>query len=102
MLVLLSGEIDILTAPDISDRLDRITYTGDADLLIDLRAVEFMDGSGVRLLVRARSRTVRRGGRLRLICTGATLLRLLNHPQLNLKFDILGDLPVPVPPEAPA
>lgn len=97
-LVVLCGEIDIHTAPDINRRLDPITHVGDADLLIDLCSVDFMDGTGVRLLERARSHS----GRLRLICTSPALLHLLNLPWLRLGFDILDRLPVPEPPRVVA
>ncbi|MEV8018834.1 STAS domain-containing protein [Streptomyces sp. NPDC086554] len=101
-LVVLCGEIDIHTAPTITDRLDALTHTGDSDLLIDLRPVDFMDGTGVRILTRTRARTSGRHGRLRLICTHPVTLRLLNHPRLRLEFDILNRLPAPVPPQAAA
>lgn len=101
-LVILYGEIDIHTVPGITWRLDALTHTGDADLLIDLCAVEFIDGAGVRLLDRARTRTSGRHGRLRLICTRPATLRLLNHPALHLDFDILDQLPAPLPPQAAA
>ncbi|WP_055566633.1 STAS domain-containing protein [Streptomyces atriruber] len=101
-LVVLCGEIDIHTAPAITDCLDALTHTGDSDLLIDLRPVDFMDGSGVRILHRARTRTSGRHGRLRLICIRPVTLHLLNHPRLRLDFDILNQLPAPVPPRAAA
>ncbi|MFD9071956.1 STAS domain-containing protein [Streptomyces lasiicapitis] len=98
-LVVLCGEIDIHTAPGITLRLDALTYTGGADLLIDLRAVEFMDCAGVWLFDRTRART---SGRLRLICTRPATLHLLNHPRLRLGFDILDQLPAPIAPQAAA
>ncbi|MEI5098673.1 STAS domain-containing protein [Streptomyces sp. PmtG] len=97
-LVVLCGEIDLHTAPAITDCLDTLTRAGTADLLIDLRPVDFMDGTGVRVLDRARARTSGRHGRLRLICTHPLTLHLLNHPRLRLDFDILNRLPAPVPP----
>jgi len=104
VLVVLCGEIDIHTAPDITNRLDALTYTGDADLLIDLRPVDFMDCAGIHLLDRARARTSGRRGRMRLICTHPATVHLLNHPRLRPDFDILDRLPapVPVPPRAAA
>ncbi|GAB3967817.1 STAS domain-containing protein [Streptomyces sparsus] len=99
-LVVLCGEIDLSTAPGITDCLDGLTRAGDADLLIDLRPVDFMDCSGVRLLNRARARTDGRHGRLRLVCTRGAILRLLRHPRLRLDFDILDRLPAPAPEPA--
>ncbi|MDG4858172.1 STAS domain-containing protein [Streptomyces sp. T-3] len=100
VLVVLCGEIDLHTAPGITCHLDALTQDGDADLLIDLRSVDFMDGSGVRLLNRVRARTSGRQGRLRLICTRPPVVFLLDHPRLRLDFDILKHLPAP--PEAVA
>ncbi|MCF3119309.1 STAS domain-containing protein [Streptomyces arenae] len=102
ILVALCGEIDIHTAPGVTDCLDALTRSGDTDLLIDLRAVDFIDGAGVRVLDRARSRTSGRRGRMRLICTRRATLRLLTHPRLRLGFDILNRLPAPTPPQAAA
>ncbi|MEU3464134.1 STAS domain-containing protein [Streptomyces sp. NPDC006733] len=91
----LRGEIDLLTAPGLSRFLDALTAGLHPDLLIDLRQVEFLDGSGISTLVRARSRAVAREGRLRLVCTHPPLLRVLRLPALQLGFDVLQDLPAP-------
>ncbi|WP_246201651.1 STAS domain-containing protein [Streptomyces alboniger] len=102
VLVRLCGEIDLATAPDVTAYLDTLSHAGSGELLIDLRQVEFMDGSGVRLLNRARARA-RGDGRLRLICTDPVTLRLLRHPSLHLWFEILDHLPPPtVPPRTAA
>lgn len=101
-LVVLCGEIDLSTAPGITDCLDGLTHAGGADLLIDLRPVTFMDCAGVRLLNRARARTNGRDGRLRLVCAGGAILYLLRHPRLRLDFDILDQLPEPAPVTASA
>ncbi|WP_193560732.1 STAS domain-containing protein [Streptomyces alboflavus] len=101
-LVVLCGEIDIHTAPGVIEFLDDLTYDNDTDLLIDLRPVDFMDFAGVRLLERTRTRSSGRHGRLRLICTGRATLYLLHHPRLRLGYEILSELPAPVPPQAAA
>lgn len=63
------GELDILAVSVLSDRLDDITGAQGVDLVLDVRAVTFIDCAGLSLLSRARQRTRQRGGRLRL--TGA-------------------------------
>ncbi|WP_224058617.1 STAS domain-containing protein [Streptomyces kanamyceticus] len=100
--MVLCGEIDVHTAPGVTNYLDTLTYSGDADLLIDLRPVDFMDLAGVRLLDRARARTSGRHGRLRLICARRATLQLLHHPRLRMDFGILSALPAPVPPQVAA
>lgn len=94
LVVCLRGEIDVATAPAITSYLDKLTTPHSAELLIDLRQVTFMDGSGVRVLTRARAR---KDGRLRLICTQSITLKLLRHPSLRLHFEILDHLPPPAP-----
>ncbi|MCM2430401.1 STAS domain-containing protein [Streptomyces sp. RKAG337] len=93
----LRGEIDLLTAPDLTRFLDALTEGVHPDLLIDLRQVDFLDGSGITTLVRARGRAVARDGRLRLLCTHPPTLRILRLPELRLQFDLLEHMPAPEP-----
>ncbi|MFF8905763.1 anti-sigma factor antagonist [Streptomyces olivaceoviridis] len=70
------GEIDIVSATEIGPFVDRATDRPGARVVIDLRPVEFFDGSGLRLLYRARVRVLERGGQLRLVCTHPLTLRV--------------------------
>ncbi|MFB7506900.1 STAS domain-containing protein [Streptomyces broussonetiae] len=76
-LVTLSGEVDVLTAPALSERLDTLTADMCLDLWLDVRAVDFIDCTGLGVLCRARSRLLARQGRLRLVTgdAGFGLLR---------------------------
>ncbi|MGW1755077.1 anti-sigma factor antagonist [Streptomyces mirabilis] len=71
------GEIDIVAALEITPYLDAVTGHPEPQIVIDLRPVEFFDCSGLRLLYRARSRVLDRGGRLHLVCTRPLTLRVL-------------------------
>ncbi|MFI9173876.1 anti-sigma factor antagonist [Streptomyces lincolnensis] len=71
------GEIDIAASMEILPCLDRATGRPDARLVIDLSRVDFFDCSGLRLLYRARSRVLDRGGQLSLVCTHPLTLRVL-------------------------
>lgn len=73
----LHGEIDILAALEITPYVDAVTGRPEPQIVIDLRPVEFFDCSGLRLLYRARSRVLARGGRLHLVCTRPLTLRVL-------------------------
>ncbi|MFI8304877.1 STAS domain-containing protein [Streptomyces sp. NPDC085927] len=87
------GELDLLTAPALSQRLDVLTAGAFPDLVLDLRAVSFIDCSGLRALCRARRRALSRGGRLRLITRSPGLLRVLHHTRLTGVFELLPRLP---------
>ncbi|MGW4566553.1 anti-sigma factor antagonist [Streptomyces sp. NPDC004561] len=70
------GEIDIAAAAEIGPVLDLVTARPGAQVVIDLRHVEFFDCSGLRLLYRARARALERGGRVHLVCTHPMTLRV--------------------------
>ncbi|UQA98101.1 STAS domain-containing protein [Streptomyces halobius] len=86
----LRGELDIFAVAVLSDRLDGLTGTH-PDLLLDLRAVTFIDCAGLSLLVRARQRTRERGGRLRLtgVPDRGNIARLLRMTRLTGQFEIV-------------
>jgi len=47
------GELDLGSAPDLEPALEEATADGDASVLIDLSECEFIDSTGIALLVRA-------------------------------------------------
>ncbi|WP_234537880.1 anti-sigma factor antagonist [Streptomyces shenzhenensis] len=79
----LRGEIDIAAATEIAPHLDRVTGQTNARVVIDLLPVEFFDCSGLRLLYRARSRVLERGGQLQLVCAHPLTLRVLKVTGLS-------------------
>ncbi|MFF3817865.1 STAS domain-containing protein [Streptomyces bluensis] len=90
--VVLRGEIDILTAPAVAARLDALTAGPHPDLVLDLRPVTFIDCTGVGLLCRARNRTIARDGRLRLVTDSAGVRRILHGTFLSGVFEVYGHL----------
>ncbi|MFE6520955.1 STAS domain-containing protein [Streptomyces sp. NPDC057794] len=100
--VTVSGEIDLRTAQALRERLDPLTAGPCPDLVLDLRAVSFIDCAGLGVLCRARNRVLARHGRLRLAGAGTFLRRVLRHAGLAGAFEILPDAPAAVagPPTA--
>jgi anti-anti-sigma factor len=47
------GELDLSTASDLEPPLEEAIATGDASVLIDLSECEFIDSTGIALIVRA-------------------------------------------------
>jgi anti-sigma B factor antagonist len=62
--VTVAGEVDLATAPRLRAALVGILEDGNADAVVDLAAVEFIDASGIGVLVWAASLAGERGGRL--------------------------------------
>jgi anti-sigma B factor antagonist len=90
--VALSGELDVATAPMLSERLDAlIGSTPDAHVLVELSALAFMDSMGLQVLLGALRRLGREGRRLALVCPPGPILRLLVVTNLDAAFDVHAD-----------
>ena len=63
-----SGELDMATAPDLRERLTAATDGGATALVVDLRRVKFMDSVGLAAILHARSR-LSDAGRLAIVLT---------------------------------
>lgn len=58
----LRGELDLASAPALERELSEIAATGSGRILIDLAGLDFMDGAGLGVLLRAQ-RNAHAGGR---------------------------------------
>lgn len=56
------GELDLSTASELEGPLEEAIASGDATLLIDLAQCEFIDSTGIALIVRAWQRLDRKAG----------------------------------------
>ena len=61
LLVIVRGELDLATAPDLEETLIGAIESG-REVVLDLRDLEFMDSSGVRVLVLAHTQAEGRFG----------------------------------------
>ena len=50
-IVAVGGEIDVYTAPKLRDQITELVSGGSYNLVIDLEAVEFLDSTGLGVLV---------------------------------------------------
>jgi anti-sigma B factor antagonist len=53
VVISLAGEVDIASAPELEQAIDRAAASGARLVIVDLRGLEFMDSTGISLLVRA-------------------------------------------------
>lgn len=56
------GELDLATAPEVEDKVLSALRDGDAEVVLDLRELTFMDSTGVRTIVAAHQ-VAEEGGR---------------------------------------
>jgi len=71
-----SGEIDMLTAPDLRRAIGDALDGGGLELWIDLTATEFMDSSGVHALLQGQTRVEELQRRLTIICPPGPVRRI--------------------------
>lgn len=75
----ISGELDLASSPALESELDRAFNAGDGSMVIlDLRELEFMDSTGLSVLVKANQRSQEAGRRFGLINGGRQVQRLLS------------------------
>jgi anti-sigma B factor antagonist len=55
-LIIVRGEVDMATAPQLRDALNQVIDSGSQRIVLDCRALEFLDSSGIGVLVAARNR----------------------------------------------
>lgn len=75
--VSLAGELDIASVEHLEEELRRGEERGHPWLVIDLRRLQFMDSSGLRVVLRAHQRFAESGRRLSLIPGDGQVRRLL-------------------------
>ena len=61
-----TGDIDIHTAPQLSERLEALRAEGRAAVVVDLAGVNFLDSSALGVLIAAHRELTEAGGGLRL------------------------------------
>ena len=87
-LIAVRGEVHVSTAPEFSERLNEAIATGKTGVVIDMTDVEFIDSTGLSVLLNALRRVTRQQGQLALAVSNPTVLRLFEITRLDSTFDI--------------
>ena len=87
-IVAVGGEIDVYTAPRLRDCISDLVADGHYDMLIDMEKVEFLDSTGLGILVGALKKTRAHGGSLELVCNNDRLLKIFKITGLAKVFVI--------------
>jgi anti-sigma B factor antagonist len=91
--VQICGELDISTAPELRERLLAVlNRSGFSRLILDLSKLEFMDSSGVAVLVNTERRARLLGRTVVLVAPQRPVLRVLQVCGLGHYFSIFDDI----------
>lgn len=84
----IGGEIDLFTAPKLKEHIVDLVNDGKLKIAADLERVEFMDSTGLGVLVGALRRLKERDGTLALVAPQGPVLRVLDVTGLSKVFPI--------------
>jgi anti-sigma B factor antagonist len=92
--LLLAGELDVATAPELERTLQAVLANGQNEILVDMEATGFIDCSGMKVLIRA-AQSARRGGGFLVLQKPSRvvqrMLQILSLDELTSKPEPLGD-----------
>jgi len=86
--IAVGGEIDVYTAPSLRERLNELVAAGHYDLVVDMEKVEFLDSTGLGVLVGGLKRVRAHDGSLDLVCTQERILKIFRITGLTKVFGI--------------
>ena len=82
------GEIDVYTAPQLRERLIELVEGGQQHIVVDMEQVEFLDSTGLGVLVGGLKRVRAQDGSLRLVCGQERILKIFRITGLEKVFSI--------------
>lgn len=80
-LVLLKGELDVSTAGGLYEEFARLSHEGVVHVALDLTGLEFIDSTGISVLIAEHKRTASAGGEL---------IILTPHHNVRRVFEVAG------------
>jgi anti-sigma B factor antagonist len=85
-----TGELDLSGAAVLQAELDRLAEDGDlGGVVLDLRGLEFMDSSGLRLIVLADMQARDAGRRFAIVRGGETVHRVFEITRMSDRLDFV-------------
>jgi anti-anti-sigma factor len=76
--IVVRGELDLATSPELEQQLEQVWGSDTQVLIIDLRELEFMDSTGLSIIVKAHQRLSEAGRKLSLVRGSQQVQRLLD------------------------
>ena len=87
-IIAVGGEIDVYTAPKLRDKITELVADGVYDIIVDMEAVEFLDSTGLGVLVGGLKKVRAHDGSLQLVCNQDRLLKIFRITGLAKVFVI--------------
>jgi len=88
VVIKLKGEVDIYTAPSLRETIVDALEKGHYKIVVDLDDVDFLDSTGLGVLVGGLKRVKQHEGELGIICTQDKILRIFKITGLTKIFEM--------------
>ena len=82
------GEVDVYTAPKLREKLVELVSDGHYNIVVDMTKVEFLDSTGLGVLVGGLKRVRSHNGALELVCNQERILKIFRITGLTKVFPI--------------
>jgi anti-sigma B factor antagonist len=90
--VSLRGEIDVYTAPRLRQTLIDLVEGGASEIVVDMEHVDFLDSTGLGVLVGGLKRVKDRDGEMKLVAKQDRILKIFDITGLSKVFPMYGTL----------
>jgi anti-anti-sigma factor len=92
VIVLVRGELDLATAPDLEEVVSERMDAGQ-EVVIDLRELQFMDSSGLRVLVAAHARSTNGGPRFAMVRAreGSEVAKIMSISGVDERLELVDE-----------
>jgi anti-sigma B factor antagonist len=87
----LEGELDIATVTQVERELERIERDAPASIVLDLRRLQFMDSTGLRIILSADTRAREQGRRLVVVHGPDAVQRIFRMTRLDERLEMVDD-----------
>ena len=88
----LRGEIDVYTAPRLRQAIVDLIDAGERRIVVDMENVDFLDSTGLGVLVEGLKRAKGNDGDLSIVATHDKILKIFDITGLNKAFGIFGSV----------
>ncbi|HET7523696.1 MAG TPA: STAS domain-containing protein [Acidimicrobiales bacterium] len=82
------GEIDVYSAPRLREKLVELVSQGHRQIVVDLEGVDFLDSTGLGVLVGGLKRLRSHDGELSIVCSQSRILKVFEITGLTTVFQL--------------
>jgi anti-sigma B factor antagonist len=91
-LLTIAGEGDLANVSAFSERLLKLSASGDRKIVLDLRGLRFMDSTMVHAILGATARIRRHDGDMVIVCSDTNVCRILEYTAVGSVFRVVPTL----------